>query len=259
MIVEQVWTGNAYRNFNYLIACPETGEALAVDPLDHKKCLARAKDKGWQITQVLNTHEHGDHTKGLRVFSANSSVPVFTNPLTADSLKRSGVVANWNLFASGAEFQIGDLRVLPFSVPHDAADPVGFVFRHAESSFAVLTDLGYATKQVVNCVQGVNALLIETNHDEAMLQNDTKRPWAVKQRILSRHGHLSNAAAAEIVANVATPELRHVLLGHMSEDCNTPTIATEAIRTRLNANGHSEVEIICASNPGDSPPVGITI
>ena len=168
-------------------------------------------------------------------------------------------MANWNLFASGAEFQIGDLRVLPFSVPHDAADPVGFVFRHAESSFAVLTDLGYATKQVVNCVQGVSALLIETNHDEAMLQNDTKRPWAVKQRILSRHGHLSNAAAAEIIANVATPELRHVLLGHMSEDCNTPTIATEAIRTRLNANGHSQVEIICASNPGDSPPVGITI
>jgi len=64
MIVEQIWTGNAYRNFNYLIACPETGEALAVDPLDHKKCLARAKEKGWQIRQVLNTHEHGDHTGG---------------------------------------------------------------------------------------------------------------------------------------------------------------------------------------------------
>ena len=64
MIVEQIWTGNAYRNFNYLIACPETGEALAVDPLDHQKCLARAKAKGWKITQILNTHEHGDHTGG---------------------------------------------------------------------------------------------------------------------------------------------------------------------------------------------------
>jgi len=64
MIVEQIWTGNAYRNFNYLIACPETGEALAIDPLDHKKCLARAKDRGWTITQVLNTHEHGDHIGG---------------------------------------------------------------------------------------------------------------------------------------------------------------------------------------------------
>ena len=64
MIVEQIWTGNAYRNFNYLIVCPETGEALAVDPLDHKKCLGLAKDRGWSITQVLNTHEHGDHTGG---------------------------------------------------------------------------------------------------------------------------------------------------------------------------------------------------
>lgn len=64
MIVEQIWTGNAYRNFNYLIACPETGEALAVDPLDHEKCLSRAKDKGWEITQIVNTHEHGDHTGG---------------------------------------------------------------------------------------------------------------------------------------------------------------------------------------------------
>ena len=64
MIVEQIWTGNAYRNFNYLIACPETGEALAVDPLDHQKCLARAKAKGWTVTQILNTHEHGDHTGG---------------------------------------------------------------------------------------------------------------------------------------------------------------------------------------------------
>ena len=210
------------------------------------------------LAGVLLTHEHGDHTKGLRVFCANSSVPVFTNPLTADSLKRSGVVANWNLFASGAEFQIGDLRVLPFSVPHDAADPVGFVFRHAESSFAVLTDLGYATKQVVNCVQGVSALLIETNHDETMLQNDTKRPWAVKQRILSRHGHLSNVAAADIVANVATPQLRHVLLGHISEDCNSSTLATQAVRTRLDADGHTQVEVLCATSKDDAP-VSITI
>ena len=66
MIVEQIWTANAYRNFNYLIVCAETGEALAVDPLDHLKCLAAAKDKGWEIRQILNTHEHDDHTGGNR-------------------------------------------------------------------------------------------------------------------------------------------------------------------------------------------------
>ena len=70
MIVDQIWTGNAYRNFNYLMACPESGEALAVDPLDHKKCLARAKERGWEITQILNTHEHGDHTGGNKAMIA---------------------------------------------------------------------------------------------------------------------------------------------------------------------------------------------
>ena len=70
VIVEQIWTGNAYRNFNYLIACPESGEAMAVDPLDHKKCLARAKERGWEITQILNTHEHGDHTGGNKAMIA---------------------------------------------------------------------------------------------------------------------------------------------------------------------------------------------
>ncbi len=70
MIVEQIWTDNAYRNFNYLIACPESGEALAIDPLDHRKCLARAKERGWEITQILNTHEHGDHTGGNKAMIA---------------------------------------------------------------------------------------------------------------------------------------------------------------------------------------------
>lgn len=79
MIVEQVWTGNAYRNFNYLIGCDETGEALAIDPLDHKKCLATAKDKGWEITQILNTHEHGDHTGGNRAMVAATNAKLLAH------------------------------------------------------------------------------------------------------------------------------------------------------------------------------------
>ena len=79
MIVEQIWTGNAYRNFNYLIACGETGEALAVDPLDHEKCLARAKDNGWEITQVLNTHEHPDHTGGNRAMIEATSAKLLAH------------------------------------------------------------------------------------------------------------------------------------------------------------------------------------
>ncbi len=86
MIVEQIWTGNAYRNFNYLIACPETGEALAIDPLDHEKCLARAKDKGWDITQILNTHEHGDHTGGNRVMVAATGAKLLAHANARDKI-----------------------------------------------------------------------------------------------------------------------------------------------------------------------------
>lgn len=86
MIVEQVWTGNAYRNFNYLIACPETGEALAIDPLDHQKCLAAAKDKGWEITQVLNTHEHGDHTGGNKAVIAATGAKLLAHKNAKDKI-----------------------------------------------------------------------------------------------------------------------------------------------------------------------------
>jgi hydroxyacylglutathione hydrolase len=102
VIVEQIWTGNAYRNFNYLIACPESGEALAVDPLDHKKCLALAKERGWQITQILNTHEHGDHTGGNKAMmaatgakllahvNASSKIPNMDRGLSAGDLVKVG-------------------------------------------------------------------------------------------------------------------------------------------------------------------------
>ena len=86
MIVEQIWTGNAYRNFNYLIVCPESGEALAIDPLDHRKCLAKAKDKGWDITQVLNTHEHGDHIGGNQAVIAATGARLLAHRNAKDKI-----------------------------------------------------------------------------------------------------------------------------------------------------------------------------
>src|SRR3546814_6221205 len=84
MIVEQIWTANAYRNFNYLIACPESGEALAIDPLDHRKCLARAKERGWEITQILNTHEHGDHIGGNKPMVAATGAAILAHRKARD-------------------------------------------------------------------------------------------------------------------------------------------------------------------------------
>ncbi len=102
MIVKQIWTGNAYRNFNYLIACPETGQALAIDPLDHKKCLDQARSEGWEITQIVNTHEHGDHTGGNRMVmeatgakvlahhGAGAAIPEMTVGLSAGDVIKVG-------------------------------------------------------------------------------------------------------------------------------------------------------------------------
>lgn len=236
------------------------GCALLVDAgLSARKLAAGLESCGvapGSLSGILLTHEHGDHTKGLRVFVEKFGVPVFANPLTADHLKRQGIGARWNLFSSGAEFFVGDVGVLPFSVPHDAADPVGFVLRSGGAGFAVLTDLGYATRQVLESVRGVHALLIETNHDEALLHGDTKRPWSVKQRILSRHGHLSNSAAAEIVAEVATEALRHVLLGHLSRDCNSPELAVQAVGSKL---GRPAVEIRCARADEEAPMLSLVV
>ncbi|MFT5133155.1 MAG: hydroxyacylglutathione hydrolase, partial [Gammaproteobacteria bacterium] len=87
MIVEQIWTGNNWRNFNYLIACPETGEAMAIDPLDHDKCLGLAKSKGWDITQVLNTHEHGDHTGGNQAVIAATGAKLLAHANAKDAIE----------------------------------------------------------------------------------------------------------------------------------------------------------------------------
>ena len=119
MIVEQIWTANAYRNFNYLIACPETGEALAVDPLDHQRCLAIAKDKGWQITQVLNTHEHGDHTGGNKQVIAATGAKLLAHANAKDSIP--GI--DWGLGA-------GDVIRVGKTVELESLDTPGHTMSH---------------------------------------------------------------------------------------------------------------------------------
>jgi hydroxyacylglutathione hydrolase len=119
MIVEQIWTGNAYRNFNYLIACPETGEAMAVDPLDHEKCLAKAKEKGWTITQILNTHEHGDHIGG------NADVVSATG---ASIIAHKNAVAKIPDMARG--LGAGDVIKIGTSVELEALDTPGHTMSH---------------------------------------------------------------------------------------------------------------------------------
>jgi len=203
---------------------------------------------------ILLTHEHGDHTQGLKVFCRKSEVPIYANAHTAQALQAGGLQARWKIFQTGSPFLLGGLKVETFNVPHDAADPVGFCVESAGIRFAVLTDLGHASTLVVERVRNVDAILIEANYDTDLLQNDPKRPWAVKQRISSRHGHLSNAAAAEVLAHAAASRLRHALLGHLSRDCNTPDLASSAALRAMQQAGRSDIELFCAEPNVQSQP-----
>jgi phosphoribosyl 1,2-cyclic phosphodiesterase len=136
------------------------------------------------------------------------------------------------------------LRVESFSIPHDAYDPVGFVAHKLGHSVGFLTDLGYATRLVIDRIKGVDALLLEANYDLDMLRNDTKRPWPTKQRIMARHGHLSNDAAGEVAAQIMHDQLKHIFLGHKSSDCNTHELAETAVSAKLTELGATHVQLL---------------
>src|SRR5438445_12549757 len=203
-----------------------------------------------QLDGVLLTHEHSDHVCGLEVLCRKLDLPIYANAQTAEVVRYDGALdrhRNWRIFRTGAEFAICDILVQTFPVPHDAVDPIGFAFYAGSSSLGFITDLGYATKMVVERLRKVHTLVIETNHDEKMLQNDPHRPWPVKQRIQSRHGHLSNTAAASVIEQLLSGKIERVVLGHISRDCNTPELAAGAIRAMLEQRGRNEVEVHCAS------------
>jgi phosphoribosyl 1,2-cyclic phosphodiesterase len=228
------------------------GVRVLVDAgLSAKQLLGRMSASGLDpasLGGVLLTHEHGDHVRGLRVLMKSLAVPVFATPATARVVRDGGVdSARWKIFESGAAFQLGGLSIQSFAVPHDAVDPVGFVFRHEERSLGLLSDTGHVTRPITECLRGVRDLFVEANYDEALLEADTRRPWSTKQRISSRHGHLSNAQTTALVAELAPAGLRRVVLGHLSRDCNHPDAAIAAVRA--GAPGLSD--IACA--PQDQP------
>ena len=134
-----------------------------------------------------------------------------------------------------------------FTVPHDAYDPVGFLIRTHCANIGFLTDLGHATKLVRERIREANVLVLETNHDLKLLQDDVRRPWSVKQRIVSRHGHLSNDAAADLATEVVSADLEHLFLGHLSGDCNRPDLAHAAVSGKLRAAGATHVNVVTAT------------
>jgi phosphoribosyl 1,2-cyclic phosphodiesterase len=215
-----------------------------------------------ELDGILLTHEHGDHTCGLEVLCRKFQLPIYCNALTAEAVRYDslGEHRSWRIFRTGSSFSICDLTVESFPVPHDAVEPVGYRFHAGRSSLGYVTDLGHATRLTIERLREVQTLVIETNHDEKLLQNDPHRPWPVKQRIQSRHGHLSNTAAASVIGQLLSGKIARVVLGHLSRDCNLPELAAGAVRAELERIGRPEVEIFCATQNEISPrfEIGVT-
>ncbi len=216
--------------------------------LSARQLKDRAKRMGVEtIDAILLTHEHSDHVKGLSIFLKSQAVPVYTTSQTAYVLRQSGITAEWRTFEAGQSFSLLGMEVRSFPILHDAVDPVGYVLEHGETRLGILSDAGHVTHAITAALQGVQTLFVEANYDEALLAADTKRPWSIKQRISSRHGHLSNKQVAALLEIIAHPRLQRVVLGHLSADCNSEPIAEAVIAEALRTLGLQHAQVCCAA------------
>ena len=196
------------------------------------------------LTAILITHEHADHITGLGGLADRLRIPIYSNRATREEIERIlGVQAEWRLFTTGGSFEVGDITVETFTIPHDAQDPVGYLLRTPSANLGFATDLGHVTRLVAERIRAAHALVLEANHDVKMLQDCPRRPWSLKQRILGRHGHLSNEAAADCAADIMTASLRHLYLGHLSRECNKPELAKRVVQERLDRIGANHVRL----------------
>jgi phosphoribosyl 1,2-cyclic phosphodiesterase len=204
-----------------------------------KRMKALEEDPG-ALSAILITHEHSDHVYGLRTLAKKLKVPVFMTGATHHNWAKAmrdqdghrPEVEKLEIFAAGKSFQVGDIAVTPFTIPHDAADPVGFTFRAEGVKVGFATDLGYVPASVRDHLRCCEVLVIESNHDVEMLRVGPY-PWSVKQRVMSRVGHLSNDALAEFFSSDYDGEAAYVVLAHLSEHNNHPEIARGAAEKAL--------------------------
>ena len=238
------------------------GARLLIDAgLSAKQLAIRLQGVGidpHSLDGILLSHEHGDHVRGLKVFLKKWSLPVYCTAHTGRVVREAGIREGlWKHFEAGQPFVVAGAAVHSFSLQHDAVDPVGFVIGNGRRRVGVVSDVGDITRNLTESLRGVDGLFIEANYDDDLLAADTKRPWSIKQRISSRHGHLSNTQCAGLLREIAHARLTRVVIGHLSSDCNTPETALHVLRASLADAGHPGVALHCAGQ--DEPTDWMTI
>ncbi len=208
--------------------------------LSTKQTIERLKEIDVDISEIdaiLVSHEHSDHIAGLKVLSLKHNIPIFANQPTAKAICEAlQATPKFKIFLTGETFEFNDITIHPFSVQHDAEEPVAFTLRFDGLKIGVCTDLGFVTHLVAKQLEACDLLYVEANHKPEMV-HASSRPMVYKQRVLGRSGHLSNEACGELVSHVAHDHLRQVYLAHLSSECNSPQVALETVTSILGSKG----------------------
>ena len=244
--------GNAY-------LVEHDGSVILVDcGLSCRELQKRLKEKAAatcdQIMAILITHSHADHVQGLKTLLGKYDVPVYANLMTAETIIAEQGVAEdaFVCFENGQEFSIGPFTISAFSIPHDTSDPVGYLIKVSNrqpstfdlqpSTYFHATDVGLPLDSIGLKLREADVATLESNHDPVMLRT-SGRPASLIQRIAGPRGHLSNAQAAELVRKFASPRLKKLMLAHLSQDCNTPSLAEETMREAFAEMKRDDIEL----------------
>ncbi|MDR5779802.1 MBL fold metallo-hydrolase [Caballeronia sp. LZ065] len=205
--------------------------------------LARLDCRAEDLDAIVITHEHTDHIGSAMTLARKFSIPLHMSWGTARAIGADEGKVELNVLWGDERVAIGDLSVLPYTVPHDAREPLQYVFSDGASRLGVLTDVGVSTPHITNMLSGCDALVLESNHDLAMLAA-SRYPPSLKARIGGTHGHLNNDAAAAILASLDRSKLRHLVAAHLSQQNNQPHLAQAALASVL---GVSALEVVVAT------------
>lgn len=197
-------------------------------PRELTRRLARLDLEPTDIDAVVLTHEHSDHVGGAAACNRCFAVPMYLTHGTFAASLTCSTMDSVHFIDSHTPFSIGDVQIAPFPVPHDAREPVQFVFSDGVRRLGVLTDVGIATQHIVEMLTGCEALVLECNHDAAMLAEGAYPPQ-LKRRVGGRLGHLDNAAAAELLRCIGVGQLQHLVAAHLSEQNNRPGLVRTAL------------------------------
>lgn len=211
---------------------------------------------GDELDALFVTHEHSDHCRGVGPLARRFALPVYLHPDTHRALPSLGRIDELRNFEAGDTISFRDCQLETFPLTHDAVAPVGYTVETSEGKVGIVTDLGIATRLVVERLKGCRVLIIESNHDEDLLR-DGPYPWYLKQRVRSNHGHLSNNASAHLLKELLWEGLGAVFLAHLSETNNRPALAENAALGVLSRQNVCQPELIIGSQ--DRPSLCFTV